>query len=302
MMSVVGESGSGKTTLARMILGLTPPTSGAVLYKGNDLRRMSRAEWGQYRREVQAVFQDPYGIYNPFYRIDRVLTLPIAKFRLANFKAEADKLVDESLRAVGLRPADIRGRYPHQLSGGERQRVMLARLYLLRPKLIIADEPVTMIDAAVRSLFLNILLDFKETYGMSCLFITHDLSVSHYLGGDLLIMFRGRAVERGTVDGVLSEPAHPYTRSLVASLPSADPRHRWQDRIESVISGREAAEETQDRCLYAERCPYVTDRCLAERPGVHQVRPGQEAACFLYDAAGHDLPGRAAVTTIRSGD
>ncbi|MBC7320711.1 ABC transporter ATP-binding protein, partial [bacterium] len=166
IISLVGESGSGKTTIARMILGLLPPTEGAIYFSGQNIYSMSKDEWKEYRREVQAVFQDPYGIYNPFYRVDRVLEIPIRKFNLANSKEESQKLIIEALEAVGLRPKDVIGRYPHQLSGGERQRIMLARLYLLKPKLIIADEPISMIDVALRALFLNILLDFKNKYGI----------------------------------------------------------------------------------------------------------------------------------------
>jgi len=292
ILSVVGESGSGKTTLARMVLGLATPTEGVVRYRGFDIGRMPRVDWRRYRREVQAVFQDPYGIYNPFYRIDRVLKLVITKFKLASTPSEADALMDQALQAVGLRPADIRGRYPHQLSGGERQRIMLARLYLLRPALIVADEPVTMIDAAVRALFLNILLDFRDTYGMSCLFITHDLSVSYYLGGDIAIMNRGRIVERGGVDTVLARPAHPYAQALVKALPSSDPNHRWQERA-SITPPLESDTQTDaDRCLYADRCPSVMPRCRKARPGLYTISPDQQAECFLYDSAGADPPAR----------
>ena len=302
ILSVVGESGSGKTTLARMVLGLTEPTEGVVRYRGLDIAQMPRTERTRYRREEQAVFQDPYGIYNPFYRIDRVLKLAITKFKLASARAEADALMDKALQEVGLRPADIRGRYPHQLSGGERQRIMLARLYLLRPALIVADEPVTMIDAAVRALFLNILLDFRDTYGMSCLFITHDLSVSYYLGGEIAIMNRGRIVERGSVDTVLAHPAHPYSQALVKALPSSDPKHRWQERV-SITPPPEGDDEADaNRCLYADRCPSVMPRCWKARPGVYTISPGQQAECFLYDSAGSDSPARSMALAFQPGD
>ncbi|HSR33783.1 MAG TPA: ATP-binding cassette domain-containing protein, partial [Anaerolineae bacterium] len=148
---VVGESGSGKTTMARLVLGLESPTQGEVLYKGKDLRRLSRAEWRSFRRDVQAIFQDPFEVYNSFYRVDHVLTTPIAKLRLASSKRESRTLIEGALQAVGLRPEETLGRYPHQLSGGQRQRIMVARALLLNPKLIIADEPVSMIDASLRA-------------------------------------------------------------------------------------------------------------------------------------------------------
>ncbi|MCX6044664.1 MAG: ATP-binding cassette domain-containing protein, partial [Chloroflexi bacterium] len=147
---------------------------------------------------IKPIFQDPYSTYNPFYRIDRVLEVPIKQFKLASSKDEARQLMEEALRAVDLRPNDVLGRYPHQLSGGERQRVMLARVYLIKPRLIIADEPISMIDAALRALFLNILLDFRDKFGISCIFITHNLATAYYLGGDIMVMCRGRVIEKGT--------------------------------------------------------------------------------------------------------
>jgi oligopeptide/dipeptide ABC transporter ATP-binding protein len=153
--AVVGESGSGKTTLARVLLGLVAPTTGRVLYHGQDLRRLGTPERRAFRRDVQAIFQDPYEVYNPFYRVDHVLTTPVRKFRLAKTASEARGLVEAALRAVGLRPDEILGRFPHQLSGGQRQRIMVARAVLLQPKLIVADEPVSMVDASLRATILG---------------------------------------------------------------------------------------------------------------------------------------------------
>ena len=151
IIAVVGESGSGKTTLARLLLGLAEPTGGEVRYHGTDLRRLGHAERLNFRRDVQAIFQDPYGVYNPFYRVDHVLWTPVRRFRLAGTRAARRELIGTALRAVGLRPEEILGRFPHQLSGGQRQRVMVARALLLRPKLIVADEPVSMVDASLRA-------------------------------------------------------------------------------------------------------------------------------------------------------
>src|SRR5215211_1648973 len=155
IIAVVGESGSGKTTMARLLLGLETPTTGEVLYQGKDLRRSSRREWRVFRRDVQAIFQDPFGVYNSVYKVDHVLTTPIAKFRLAKSRADGRRMIDQALRAVGLRPEDTLGRYPHQLSGGQRQRIMVARTLLLRPRVILADEPVSMVDASLRATILN---------------------------------------------------------------------------------------------------------------------------------------------------
>ena len=228
ILSIVGESGSGKTTAARTLLGLQRPTSGRALWRGKDIYQLSRQEMTAFRREVQAVFQDPYGIYNPFYRINRVFDMTIRKFGLASGRDERQRLIEEALERVNLRPHDVLGRYPHQLSGGERQRVMLARAYLLKPKVIVADEAISMLDVAVRAVIMNILIDFKEQLGTSTIFITHDLSAAYYLGGDIMVMRRGRVVEEGAVDRVLSAPEHPYTRLLLESIPSPDPDDRWE--------------------------------------------------------------------------
>jgi oligopeptide/dipeptide ABC transporter ATP-binding protein len=287
IVSLVGESGSGKSTIARIILGLQRPTSGVVSYCGKDVYGLSGDEFRTYRRDVQVVFQDPYGIFNPFYRVDRVFWTAIKKFQLASRPDEGQRLIEESLAAVDLRPGDVLGRFPHQLSGGQRQRLMLARVHMLRPAFIIADEPVSMLDAAVRVLFLNILRDFKERYGMSTLFITHDLSTAYYVGGDIMVISNGRIVERGTVDDVLLSPSHPYTRQLLSSLPIPDPSDRWRDRITLTEHGATPDVPRSERCLFAERCPYVMERCWRERPELVTVREGQEARCFLY---GPDVP------------
>jgi ABC-type oligopeptide transport system ATPase subunit len=227
ILSLVGQSGSGKSTLARIILGLQRPTGGGVTYNGKDIYKLSGKEYAVYRKEVQPVFQDPYSIFNPFYRVDRVFWTAINKFKLAASKQQGLARIEESLHAVDLRPEDVLNRYPHQLSGGQRQRVMLARVHLLQPKFIIADEPVSMLDAAVRVLFLNILIDFTQKYGMTTLFITHDLSTAYYVGGEIMVISQGKIVESGNVEQVLVKPSHPYTQMLLASIPVPDPDARW---------------------------------------------------------------------------
>lgn len=234
LVSIVGESGSGKTTAARTLLGLQPPTHGAARWRGKDIYSLNHKEMIAFRREVQAVFQDPYGIYNPFYRINRVFDLTIKKFDLAKNNAEKQELIEDALKAVNLRPPDVLGRHPHQLSGGERQRVMLARAYLLKPKVIVADEAISMLDVAVRAVIMNILLDFKERLGISTVFITHDLSAAYYLGGDIMVMQRGRTVETGSSVDVMNHPREAYTRLLLESIPSPDPDERWEDRSRPV--------------------------------------------------------------------
>lgn len=234
IINIVGESGSGKTTATRVLLGLQPLTSGKALWRGKDIEHLSRREMIDFRSDVQAVFQDPYGIYNPYYKIDRVLYQAIRKFGLTKGGRKRDEIIEEALAAVNLRPPDVLGRYPHQLSGGERQRVMLARAYMLKPKVIVADEAISMLDVAVRAVIMNILLDFKEQFGISTIFITHDLSAAHYLGGEIMVMKRGVVVEHGNVDDVLTNPQNLYTRLLLESIPSPDPDKGWTTSTEDI--------------------------------------------------------------------
>lgn len=284
LLTIVGESGSGKTTLTRNLLGLTAPTSGSVRYGGKDIYKMSKDEFMQYRREVQPVFQDPYATYNPFYRIDRVLELPIRKFKLAQSKDEARAKIEEALQAVDLRPSDVLGRYPHQLSGGERQRIMLARVYLIRPKIIVADEPLSMIDASLRTLFLNIMLDFRDKHGISSIHITHNLATAYYLGGDMMIMCRGRVIEHGDMDAIIAKPAHPYTQMLIDSVPSPDPENRWKEKrgATGVVETSELKNEA-NACVFTARCPHVMPACSTQRPPTISINGDQEVACLLYE-------------------
>ena len=285
ILTIVGESGSGKTTFTRNLLGLTPPTSGTIHYGGKDIYHMNGSEWRSYRREVQPVFQDPYATYNPFYRIDRVLQLPLRKFKLASSAEEGRQKMEEALKSVDLRPGDVLGRYPHQLSGGERQRIMLARIYLIRPRIIIADEPLSMIDASLRTLFLNILLDFREKQGISCIHITHNLSTAYYLGGEIMIMCKGRVIERGDMDTIVAHPSHPYTQLLIDSVPSSDPSARWKERrgLASAVETATLQTEGGHACIFTARCPHVMDVCHTKRPDFIKLNPEQELACFLYD-------------------
>ena len=283
LVTLVGESGSGKTTIARLVLGLTEPTSGEIRYRGKNIQDLSREEKLAYWKEVQAVFQDPYGIYNTFYKIDRVLEVPIKKFNLASSKAQSQQLIEEALDAVDLRPADTLGRYPHQLSGGERQRIMLARLYLLRPKLIIADEPVSMIDVSLRASFLNILLDFEREYGMSCIFITHNLATGYYLGGRIIILCQGRIVETGNMDAVVHNPKHPYAQLLIASVPAPDPKDRWQQKLGLQVSELRRSASLAEGCIYRDRCPLVFDQCSQAPPPMFSIEENHTVACYLYE-------------------
>ena len=237
--AVVGESGSGKSTMANLMLGLETPTSGAVFYRGTQLHKTSRQERRTYRREVQAIFQDPYGVYNSFYKIDHVLTTPIAKFKLASSRAQEAEMIDRALRSVGLQPEETLGRYPHQLSGGQRQRIMIARTLLLRPKLIVADEPVSMVDASLRVTILTNLLQLKEQFGISLVYITHDLATAYQISDHILVLHQGVVVEAGTPEQVVKHPQHDYTRLLIGSIPVADPNRSWGDVLGTTFGSPE---------------------------------------------------------------
>jgi peptide/nickel transport system ATP-binding protein len=229
IVAVVGESGSGKTTMARLLLGLETPTSGQILYRGIDLDKLDRRAWAEYRRNVQAIFQDPFGVYNAFYKVDHVLTTPLRKFKLAKSREEERRLIDGALRAVGLRPEDTLGRYPHQLSGGQRQRTMVARTLLLRPRVIVADEPVSMIDASLRATVLGNLLQLKRDFGISLIYITHDLTTAYQISDRIIVLYRGEVVEEGDPEQIVNRPRHAYTRLLISSIPEPDPDRPWAE-------------------------------------------------------------------------
>ena len=282
IMALVGESGSGKSTLARIILGLLKPTSGEILYQGKDVRRWIKDDRMGYRRNVQVIFQDPYGIYNPFYRVERVLFKAVKKFRLASTRSEAQNMVIDSMRAMGLRPEDLLGRYPHQISGGERQRLMLVRILLMKPKLVVADEPVSMIDVSLRSIFLNNLQNLRDRIDMSCIYITHDLNIAHYIADDIVILCHGRIVETGETKPAVKDPLHPYTQALVSAIPIPDPRKRWKDTVEIEEVTFKELQAARRLCIYCHRCPYVMPICKEEIPPLTEVKPGRNVACFLY--------------------
>jgi peptide/nickel transport system ATP-binding protein len=227
ILAVVGESGSGKTTLARLFLGLLEPSAGTVRYRGQDISRQDKPARARYRREVQAVFQDPFSAYNPFYPVDRMLILPARLFGLAATRREAYSLAEAALTQVGLRPAETLGRHPHQLSGGQRQRLMVARALMLRPRVIIADEPVSMVDASLRATILKSLQALVREHGISMLYVTHDLATAYQVADRVAVMRRGEVVEEGDAEEVIRHPQQAYTRALVDAVPLADPTLSW---------------------------------------------------------------------------
>ncbi|HVY21047.1 MAG TPA: ABC transporter ATP-binding protein [Bauldia sp.] len=279
--AVVGESGSGKTTLARLLLGLETPTTGEVLYKGHSLRSLGASNRHAFRRDVQVVFQNPFEVYNPFYTVDHALEVPIAKFLSIRSKQERRAIMMDALAAVGLRPNEILGRYPHQLSGGQRQRIMVARALLLKPKVIIADEPVSMIDVSLRATVLGNLQQLKDELGISIIYITHDLATAYQISRNIIVLYSGSVVEAGDVNRVVPEPQHPYTQLLINSVPWADPERHWTpepSRAHPMAAG-------PDACKFANRCPNTMPRCIEHAPPLYRTEPSRLAACYLYDQA-----------------
>src|SRR5215469_1555426 len=285
IIAVVGESGSGKTTLARLLLGLAQPSGGEIRYRGIDLRKLGHEGRRAFRHDVQAVFQDPYGVYNPFYRVDHVLATPLRCFRLAASRAEARQLMGEALRAVGLQPEEILGRFPHQLSGGQRQRIMVARALLLRPKLIVADEPVSMVDASLRATILGSLRALADEYGISVLYITHDLATAYQVSDSILVLYRAHLIEAGAAERVIAAPQHPYTQLLISAIPRAHVARDWLIGEDETRKGR--APRSARGCCFADRCPHAATDCLAAPPALHRTEPRRAVACVQFD--GHPV-------------
>jgi peptide/nickel transport system ATP-binding protein len=281
---IAGESGSGKTTLAKVLLGFIAPSEGKVLYKGKELIKMTKSERIIFRREVQAVFQDPFEVYNPFHKIDHVLTTPLAKYHLAGSKTKMREMIESALKVIGLQPGETLGRYPHQLSGGQRQRVMVARAFVLKPRIIIADEPVSMVDASIRATILKSLLILKKEYGISLLYISHDLTTAYQISDNIMVLYMGSLVEAGDVEMVIKEPQHPYTRLLISSIPSTYPENKWMhaDNI-SVHQSFEDRNYEKKACKFVDRCPHAMAICTQKIPGLYHTSPSHTVRCFLYN-------------------
>jgi peptide/nickel transport system ATP-binding protein len=281
--TIAGESGSGKTTLANVILGFLNLTSGQILYRGQDVALMMDDQKMQYRREVQAIFQDPFGVFNPFYRVQHLFDLVINNFKLVDNKADARDMIEDALNEVGLRGEEVLRKYPHQLSGGQRQRMMVARAYMLKPKLIVADEPVSMVDASLRASILDAMMHLRDDMGISFLYITHDLSTAYQIGDEIYLLYQGSTTEKGDTMEVINNPKHPYVQLLVDSVPVPDPDEKWDTMLE-LPSEEEMRNAVDSGCRYYPRCPHRMARCLDERPRLYHVNgEDHEAACYLYD-------------------
>ena len=285
IMAVVGESGSGKTTLGNILLGLLSPTTGTLRYRGGEVARLAKAERVAFRREVQAIAQDPFAAYNPFYIVDRALTVPIRTFRLSTGRAATRRLIEQACVSVGLNPDDTLGRYPHQLSGGQRQRLMVARALLLRPRLLVADEPVSMVDASLRATILGNIAELNRTHGIAVVYITHDIMTAYHVADTICVLYRGHLVEAGNAAEVIRSPQHPYTQLLVNSIPWPEPGRRWGKGVERTLP-RNGSEHEDTGCAFAGRCPRMTAECARVPPPLRRSSRGGAAACHLLGQAG----------------
>ena len=281
ILAVAGESGSGKTTLASLLLGFVAPSEGEIRFRGENIAKLSGVKRRVFRREVQAVFQDPFAAYNPFYRVDHALTEPLRLLGLVRSRHQAREMMEAACERVGLHPQDTLGRFPHQLSGGQRQRLMVARALLLRPKLLIADEPVSMIDASLRAIVLSSLRTLNTDLGIPILYITHDLTTAYHVANAIIVLYRGTIVEAGDAEAVIQNPQHPYTRLLVELDPIARSRHAMGQRPASRGQLRHASARHPPEAAPSSRA--VRTRCHAVPHSFRRsTRPTHPRRCAAF--------------------
>jgi len=281
-LGLVGESGSGKSTLARLVMALERPTSGRVTLLGRDLNTLSPTDLRSARRDFQMVFQDPYGSLDPRQRVGRIVAEPLAAMPVADARAH----VAESLDAVGLRASDAE-RYPHEFSGGQRQRIAIARALITKPRLIVADEPVSALDVSVQAQVLNLLQDLQQQFDVTYLLISHDIAVVDHLCDDVAVLYAGRIVEQGPPEVLFRAAAHPYTRALMDAVPRVDAGRatRISMKREPAAASIKVTEEgaAQAGCPYAPRCPWRQAVCVEQMPALHALAEGHRAACHFAE-------------------
>lgn len=276
---LVGESGCGKTTTGRAILRLIEPDDGEILFDGVDLRKLSSKELGRRRREMQIIFQDPYAALDPRMSVASILAEPFAIHSTAR-GGERRRRVAELLETVGLE-VSARDRYPHEFSGGQRQRIGIARALALKPRLIVADEPVSALDASIQAQIINLLADLQSRFGLTYLFISHGIPVIEHISDRIGVMYLGKLVEVGTSRQICTEPKHPYTQALVSAVPVAEPG-RKSDRI--ILRGDVPTPiNPPSGCRFHTRCPIAVDRCRREEPPLRSLEDGRLGACHLAE-------------------
>ena len=280
-LCLVGESGCGKSTVGKTILRLQEPTAGQIWLGDTEVTRLDEEQMRVHRRQVQMVFQDPYSSLNPRMRAGEIIAEPLENFGIAE-GAEKDRQVIALLEKVGLRK-DAAQRFPFEFSGGQRQRLGIARALALNPRLIVADEPVSALDVSVQAQVLNLLMDLQEEFGLSYLFVSHDLAVVEHIGHRIAVMYLGRIVELAPRDRIFAQPLHPYTEALMAAAPIADPRAR---SARLVIEGDVPSPmNPPPGCHFHTRCPYAEARCKVDDPPLQEIAPGHVVACHLRTPA-----------------
>jgi len=279
---LVGESGCGKTTIANTLLGLVKATSGSATLNGMNLLSLPKEQRRDFRRNTQMIFQDPYESLNPHMTIFDIVAEPLEVNYLAANPDEKESRVAESLKAVGLTPPQaFLDHYPHQLSGGQRQRVAIAAALVLKPALIVADEPVSMLDISVRAGILKLMLDLRSEFNLTYLFITHDLATARNFVDRVAVMYLGRIVEMGDTKSVIETPLHPYTKALISVVPVPDPKTKKQ---KTLLAGEIPSPiEIPSGCRFHTRCPIARESCSKQEPELQEVRPGHYAACPFVD-------------------
>jgi oligopeptide/dipeptide ABC transporter ATP-binding protein len=280
-LCLVGESGCGKSTVGKTILRLQEPTAGQIWLGDTEVTRLDEEQMRLHRRQVQMVFQDPYSSLNPRMRAGEIIAEPLENFGISE-GAEKDRQVVALLEKVGLRK-DAAQRFPFEFSGGQRQRLGIARALALNPRLIVADEPVSALDVSVQAQVLNLLMDLQEEFGLSYLFVSHDLAVVEHIGHRIAVMYLGRIVELAPRDRIFAQPQHPYTEALMAAAPIADPRARSA----RVVSEGDVPSPMKPPpgCHFHTRCPYAEARCKVDYPPLQEIAPGHVVACHLRTPA-----------------
>lgn len=286
-LGLVGESGSGKTTLGRCILRLYQPTSGEILFDGNDLTKMKGAKLRSIRRRIQVIFQDPYASLNPRMTAGNIIGEPLIIHKAVNGKSEYRERVMELAETVGLHPSML-DRYPHEFSSGQRQRIGIARALALRPEFIVADEPVSALDVSIQAQIINLFQELQEQFGLTYLFIAHDLSVVRHISDRVAVMYLGHIVELAQRDEIYSNPLHPYTQALLSAVPIPDPLVEASREYILLPGETPSPLNPPSGCVFHPRCPIAIDRCSQEVPELREVAPDHWAACIRvpgYDGA-----------------